>query len=55
MEGRAAHSPAVHVAAPMRMIVVPQTGHLPFIAGFPFFIVIFFGSFISTLFRHFTQ
>ena len=25
---------------PMRNIVVPHTGHLPWVAGFPFFIVI---------------
>src|SRR5205823_904865 len=28
---------AAYFAAPIRMIVVPQTGHFPFIAGLPFF------------------
>lgn len=53
-ESRRAHA-ADYFAAPMRMIVVPQTGHLPFIAGFPFFRVIATGSFISRLALHFTQ
>src|SRR3990170_3759366 len=34
---------------------VPQTGHLPFIAGFPFFSVTFFASLISRFVLHFTQ
>ena len=36
-------------------IPVPQVGHLPFIAGLPFFIVTFWASFISFLALHFTQ
>jgi len=39
----------------MRMIVVPQTGHLPFMAGFPFFSVTDAASFISRFALHFTQ
>jgi len=42
-------------AAPMRNRVVPHFGHLPFIAGFPFFSFTFFGSDISRFARHFTQ
>jgi hypothetical protein len=37
------------------MIVVPHTGHLPFVAGLPFFSVIAAASFISRLALHFTQ
>jgi len=39
----------------MRNMPVPQTGHLPFQAGFPFFITILFGSLISRVTRHLTQ
>src|SRR5213594_1178300 len=39
----------------MRNRVVPHFGHLPFIAGFPFFNFTFFGSSISRFARHFTQ
>src|SRR5881628_3152861 len=39
----------------MRNRVVPHFGHLPFIAGFPFFSFTFFGSAISRFARHFTQ
>ncbi len=46
---------ADYFAAPIRMIVVPHTGHLPFVAGFPFFRVTGVGSFISRLALHFTQ
>ncbi len=53
MSGRARH--ADYLAAPMRMIVVPHTGHLPFIAGFPFLRVMAAASFISRLALHFTQ
>jgi len=42
-------------AFPIRNIFVPQEGHVPWVAGLPFFIVIAFGSFISFLARHFTQ
>jgi len=44
-----------YFTAPMRMIVVPHTGHLPFIAGLPFFNFTAAGSFISRLALHFTQ
>jgi len=37
------------------MIVVPQTGHLPFIAGFPFFNLTATALLISRFARHFTQ
>lgn len=39
----------------MRIIVVPHTGHVPFVAGLPFFKVTGFGSFISRFALHFTQ
>src|SRR2546427_11931402 len=44
-----------YFAAPIRIIVVPQTGHLPFIAGLPFFSLTATGFFISRFARHFTQ
>ncbi len=43
------------MAAPIRMIVVPHTGHLPLVAGFPFFSVTAAASFISRFALHFTQ
>jgi len=52
--GRAPDVPA-YLAAPIRMIVVPHTGHLPFIAGLPFFSFTATASLISRLARHFTQ
>lgn len=39
----------------MRNIFVEQTGHTPDVAGFPFFIVMGVGSFISRFVRHFRQ
>jgi len=39
----------------MRNIFVPQTGHVPWAAGFPFFIVMCFASFISRFALHLTQ
>ena len=53
MWGRAPR--ADYVAAPIRMIEVPHTGHLPFMAGFPFFSVTAAASFISRFALHFTQ
>src|SRR5438445_13631320 len=44
-----------YFAAPIRIIVVPQTGHLPFIAGLPFFSLAATGFLISRLARLFTQ
>ena len=44
-----------YFAAPIRIIVVPQTGHLPFIAGFPFFSFTATAFLISRFARHFTQ
>lgn len=41
--------------APILYIPVPQTGHLPFIAGLPFFIVTFSGFSTSLFARHLTQ
>ncbi len=40
---------------PMRNIFVPQTGQVPWVAGLPFFIVIFCASFMSRFALHFTQ
>ena len=42
-------------ALPMRYIFVPQTGHVPWVAGRPFFRVTFCGFRISLLARHFRQ
>lgn len=44
-----------HAVDPIRKIFVPQTGHTPCIAGFPFFIVTCFASFISRFDLHLTQ
>ena len=44
-----------YFAAPIRIIVVPQTGHFPFIAGFPFFSFTATASLMSRFARHFTQ
>ena len=41
--------------APILNIFVLHTGHVPCVAGLPFFIVTFFSSFIVLLVRHFTQ
>jgi hypothetical protein len=40
---------------PMRYICVPQTGQLPRVAGFPFFMVTWLGLFISRIARHLRQ
>jgi|GEM_PF-2741230 len=45
----------VYFAAPILNIFVPQTGHLPSVAGRPFFIVIWTASLISRFVLHFTQ
>ena len=42
-------------AFPILNIFVPHTGHVPWVAGLPFFMVMLFGSFISRFVRHFTQ
>lgn len=39
----------------MRYIPVPHFGHSPFMAILPFFILTFFGFFISLFALHFTQ
>lgn len=41
--------------APILKIFVPHTGHTPWVAGRPFFIVIAFASLISREALHFTQ
>ena len=48
-------APARAYAAPIRKSAVPHFGHLPFMAGFPFFSFTFFASAISLFARHFTQ
>jgi hypothetical protein len=40
---------------PILNIFVPQTVHMPCVAGLPFFIVTFFSSFIVLLALHLTQ
>ena len=42
-------------AFPILNILVPHTGHTPWVAGFPFFMVMALVSFISLLVRHFIQ
>jgi len=42
-------------AFPILNILVPHTGHVPCVAGLPFFIVMLLVSLISLLARHFTQ
>jgi hypothetical protein len=42
-------------AFPILNILVLQTGQLPSVAGFPFFIVMGFGSFISRFTLHLRQ
>jgi hypothetical protein len=41
--------------APILNTLVEQLGHVPLVAGFPFFSLIFCGFFISTFFLHLTQ
>ena len=41
--------------SPILNILVPHTGHIPWVAGLPFFMVMLLASFISLLARHFTQ
>lgn len=48
-------SAAYFFAAPMRQIVVPQSGHLPLVMGLPFFVVPSTGSVMIFLALHFTQ
>lgn len=40
---------------PILKTFVPQFGHVPFVAGFPFFSFVLAGFLISTDFLHFTQ
>ena len=44
-----------YLAAPIRNTLVPQEGHVPEVAGLPFFMVMACGSLISLLDLHFTQ
>ena len=48
-------APNVPYEAPILNILVPHSGHLPSVAGRPFFIVIWTASFISRLDLHLTQ
>ena len=41
--------------APIRKTLLPHFGHVPFMAGLPFFIVIFCGFWISTFILSLTQ
>ena len=45
----------LYFAAPMRQMVVPQSGHLPLVMGLPFLVTPSTGSCISFLALHFTQ
>ena len=40
---------------PMRHMVVPQSGHLPFVMGLPFFVTLSTGSCMTFFALHFTQ
>ena len=51
----ASYGAQTYFAAPMRQIVVPQSGHLPFMMGLPFFVVPSTGSFITFFSLHFMQ
>lgn len=44
-----------YFALPILNIVVPHTGHLPFVAGLPFFIVVASAPDISRCVLHFKQ
>jgi len=46
---------AASTALPMRIIFVPQTAQVPWVAGLPFFNVTGLGSLISRFSRHLTQ
>lgn len=48
-------NPKMDYAAPILYMPVPQTGHFPFIAGLPFFMVTLSGLSTSLLVRHLTQ
>ena len=45
----------IYLAAPMRQIVVPQSGHFPLVIGLPFLVTLSTGSCISFLALHLTQ
>lgn len=47
--------PGINPYLPILKTFVPQFGHVPFVAGFPFFSFVFTGFFISIDFLHFTQ
>ena len=40
---------SLYLAAPMRQMVVPQSGHLPFVMGLPFFVVPSTGSCMTSV------
>ena len=54
LEGHAGYR-SNHQALPIRYITVPQTGHSPLVAGFPFFMVTSLGLAISRFSLHLTQ
>jgi len=47
--------PLGEIYFPIRNILVPHTGHTPWVAGLPFFIVMALAFFISLLVLHLTQ
>ena len=44
-----------YLAAPIRQMVVPQSGQVPLVIGLPFFVVLSTGFCISFFALHFTQ
>ena len=44
-----------YFVAPIRQIVVPQSGHVPFVMGLPFFVVLSTGFCMTFFALHFTQ
>jgi hypothetical protein len=54
-EKRSANCTPFHYAFPILNILVPQSKHVPVVAGLPFFIVTGSGLFIGFLALHFTQ
>jgi hypothetical protein len=44
-----------YLTAPMRQMVVPQSGHLPFVIGLPFLVTPSTGSFMVFFALHLTQ
>lgn len=44
-----------YLVLPIRQIVLPQSGHSPFVMGLPFFVVLATGFFIAFFVLHFMQ